>query len=724
MRIVLPFLAAGFVAAQALVAADRFSAQDLLALEGEAFLKAADDIGYDLDSFSVPDLTAIAEKLRTEAKGLPKDSKYRDSFSRFFKAACGRAKGDEVTRLVEVYAALEPGSFDKEFTFESIAAAWILREVDSRREWPKIELPALERPLSGELKDAPQDLIESWQLFQRSKQIREHRADDERTRVTSRANERAYYAVIDRVLLRQGDHLADELGKFYGSETGSIALFMALLSDGRIAEAFAAAIEIQIENPLISDDAVRGARVEFLKKCGVDWEAILAGAQIDAELISSGMGGYVSHLKVLALFGSQRAASLLIQMAARARPPRHENYAYALSAFLPKDNEKTVWSSRTIERHSNQPNISFELQTRIVDLLQEFAQPEADSDLVEAALDGLGRAKSLKTKPTLRALLKHRSQRVAEEAARILGAMGESVEIPRNEPVRFQIVVNGVAALAGLKVSWEVRMPSGGSVSNPEDTDEAGVIGVPREHLLQAQQAAGTLKLSSTNGLSPPEAPSYLVTVPVPKDLDQTTRVEVQVWPVEVRISPAQAAAKDPSAKAFVRLQGHEEKQSEDLSRYVYFDRMEKEFETSPSNPLLLSLQRGSYDIQILAPGAEQFKATFEAGPNALPVNAQLKPGGDVRFEIVRPDGERDVQWELLKNGKKIECAGSTENTCRGLPLGKYNLYIPSTAELMAQREEGFDAVLQPFMGRDVPFTISEEVPLVDLGEIHLDPAN
>jgi hypothetical protein len=214
------------------------------------------------------------------------------------------------------------------------------------------------------------------------------------------------------------------------------------------------------------------------------------------------------------------------------------------------------------------------------------------------------------------------------------------------------------------------------------------------------------------------------VTVPIPKDLDQTTPVEVQVWPVEVRISPAHVAAKDSSAKAFVKLERHEEKQSEDLGRYVYFDRMEKEFEISPSSPLLFSLQRGRYDIEILAPGAEQFEATFEAGPNAPAVNAQLNPGGDVRFETVRPDGERDVQWRLLKKGKKIECAGSTENTCRGLPLGEYVLHIPSTAELMAQGEDGFDALLQPFMGRDIPFPISEGVPLVDLGEIHLDPAN
>lgn len=722
MKAVLPFLVAGFIAVQTLIAGDRFSAQDLLALEGESFLKAADDVGYDLDSFSVTELATIAEKLLTETKNLPRKSKYRDSFSRFFMAACSKAKGDDLARLVEIYTALEPGTFDKEFTFKPLAAAWIRHEIDGR-EWTKIELPALERPLPDELKDAPKDLIESWQLFQRSKQLRERSGEDDQARISSRANEHAYYALIDRVLLKQGDHLVDELAKFYESGTSAVAMFMALLAEGRVPEAFGVAVEMQIEDILTSDESEKAARVAFLQKCGVDWETILAGAQIDAELNSNRMGGYVPYLRLLALFGSERAATLLTQMAARAKPPMHDSYAYTLSAFLPKDTEKAIWSSRKIERDSNQPNISFELQTRIVDLLQDFAKPDANSDVVEGALDGLSRAKSLRTKPTLRALLKHRSPQVAQEAARILEKMGESVELPRSDPVRFQIMVNGAPAPAALKVSWDVDEPAGTSVHNTTDTNESGTIDVPREHLLPGQQAGGSLRISSTNGLSAPEAPSYVVTVPIPKNLDETTRVEVQVWPVDVRISRAQPAEKDLSAKAFVKLQRHEEKRTEDSSRYSYFDRMEKEFEIATSNPLHLSLQRGSYDIEILAPGAEQFIASFEAGPNSPAVTANLKPGGDVRFEIVRPGGERDGQWWLLKKDKKVECAGSTENPCRGLPLGEYVLHIPSTAELMAI-DEGFDTVLQPFAGRDIPFTISEVVPVVDLGEIHLDPAN
>lgn len=723
MRTVLPFLVAGFVAAQALFAADRFSAQDLLALEGEAFLKAADDIGYDLDSFSVTELAAIAEKVRIATKDLPKNSKYRESLSRFFYAACAKTRGAELASLVEIYTALEPGSFDKNLTFHPLAVAWILHEIDSRRDWPTIELPELKQPLPDQLKDAPKELIEAWQLFQRSKQTTERSSDAGQPKLSSQTNERAFGALIDQVLLKQGDHPEKELAMFYRNNTASVGIFMALLSGGRIPEAFGAVVELESKYPLITEDGKKGARVEFLKKCGVDWEAILAGAQVDAELGSGWATDHASCLNELAQLGSDRAASLLVQMAARAKPPMHEAYAYTLSAFFPRDADRPTYTSRMIERQRDLPAISFELQTRIIDILQDFAKPEANSELVEAALDGLGRAKSLRTKPTLRALLKHPSGRVMAEAARILGNMGESVEILQNDLARFQIIVNGTPAPAGLKVSWDVEVPSGRSVHDTTDTNDIGVIGVPREHLLHAQQAGGKLTISSTNVISPPEAPSYLVTVPLPKNLDETTRVEVQVWPVELRVLRTKAIANDNGAKALVRLERHEVKGPEDSSQYTFFDQMEKEFETPLGTPLHLSLQRGSYDVKILASGAAHFEATLDARPNAPVVKAHLNPGGDVRFEIVRPSGERDAEWWVLRKGKKIQCAGFTENTCRGLPAGEYALHIPSTAELKSIAGNYFETVLQPFMGRDVPFTISEEVPLVDLGEIHLDPA-
>jgi hypothetical protein len=366
--------------------------------------------------------------------------------------------------------------------------------------------------------------------------------------------------------------------------------------------------------------------------------------------------------------------------------------------------------------------ISYDLKLRFLEILQDFAKPDAPADVVEGALVGLGRAKSLATKPTLRALLKHQSAGVSEEAGRILRALGEDVALPPNEPGRFRIFVNGVPAAGGLKVSWDF-----GTVSSTVDTDETGTIKVPREHLLGGQRVGGTMIISSTNVISPPEAPSYFVTLPVPKDLDAITRVDVEVWPVELRIERLRERANDAASKASVKLQRHEPKRSENTTDYVYFDRMEKEFQAALDSPLPLSLQKGTYDVEILARGAERFEATFEAGPDAPGVKAQLKPGGDLHVEIVRPDGEHDAPASLLSNGHEIDDVSFDykENTYRGLPIGSYVLHTPSSAELTT-KDNFYDSNFAPirgYAGKDIPFMISAETPFLDLGVVNLDAA-
>ena len=737
VRTVLPLLITFCLVANPLAAPADPSADDILALEGNALFKAVDEIGYSPESkFSTTELIRLADKLRKEAKGLAKDDENRGLFGRFFTAACGKAKGHELAQLIEIYAALEPGSFDKNYEFQPLATAWILHELESRTEWPKIELPPLESAVPQELENAPKDLVAAWKLYKRSRQKadRSFRDDDaQKQSVSFQANERTFYRLIDEVLRKQRSGLAEELAAFgwsgtcgTGSESfsnpQSIGIFMALLVEGRLPEAVGATVKIQSERPLASADGQKDVRLEFLRKCGIDWEEVFAGAQVESDLHS--INWSTPYLQALAAFGSERAASLLSQMAAIAKPEMREAYANALSAFIPTDPDAISWSSRTIDRRVPQ-TISYDLRLRLLEILQDFAKPDAPADVVDGALVGLGRAKSLATKPTLRALLKHPSARVTEEAGRILRALGEDVPTSPIEPSRFRIFLNGVPAGEGLKVGWEVKADSG-TVSNTVETDETGTIKVPSEHLLGAQRVAGTMIISSTNVLSPPEAASYLVTLPVPKDLDKITRVDAAVWPVELRIERPRPRGNGVASKASVKLQRHEPKHSENSSDYVSFDRMEKEFEFALDTLLPLSLQSGAYDVEILASGAERFKATFEAGPNARGVKAELKPGGDLHVEIVRPDGERGARASLFSKGSEMEDVSFDyqNNTYRGLPVGSYVLHIPSSAEIATKDSyESAFTPIQGYAGKDIPFTISGDTPLLDLGEVDLEAA-
>jgi hypothetical protein len=704
-----------------------------LALEGDALFKAVDEIGYSPESkFSATELIRIADKLRDESKGLAKDDKNRDLFGRFFSAACEKANGKELALLIETYVALEPGNFDKSYEFQPLATAWILNELESRTEWPKIELPPLESAVPKELEDAPKDLVAAWKLYKRSRQAadRSFRDDDaQKQSVSFQANERTFYRLIDGVLRKERSGLADELVAFGWSGTcgtgsdsfsnpQSIGIFMALLAEGRLPEAVGATVNIQSERPLASADGQKDVRLEFLRKCGIDWEEVFAGAQVESDLHS--ISWSTPYLQALAAFGSERAASLVSQMAVISKPEMREAYANALSAFFPTDPDAMSWSSRTIDRRVP-GTISYDLRLRLLETLRDFARPDAPADLVDGALVGLGRAKSPATKPTLRALLKHPSVRVTEEAGRILRALGEDVPTVSSEPGRFRIFVNGVPAAGGLKVGWDLK-----TVSNTVETDETGTIKVPREHLLGGQRVGGTMIISSTNVLSPPEAASYLVTLPVPKDLDKIARVDVAVWPVEFRIEAPRPRANGTASKASVKLQRHEPKHSENSTDYVYFDRMEKEFEVALDTLLPLSLQSGTYDVEILAPGAERFKARFEAGPNAPGIKAELKPGGDLHVEIVRPDGERGVRASLFSKGIEIDDVSFDyqNNTYRGLPVGSYVLRIPSSTELATK--DTYESVFTPiqgYAGKDITFTISGDTPLLDLGEVDLEAA-
>src|SRR5687768_8212240 len=134
-------------------------------------------------------------------------------------------------------------------------------------------------------------------------------------------------------------------------------------------------------------------------------------------------------------------------------------------------------------------------------------------------------------------------------------------------------------------------------------------------------------------------------------------------------------------------------------------------------------MQKGAYKIEVLSPGAERFTTTFEVGPREVTLRGNLRPGADVRVELVRPDGERDAPAELRRNGLELTDTNVDSDhrglTYRGLAVGHYVLHIPSSAERAA---EGFNfEPLQQYAGKDIPFTISGDTALVDLGEIRLE---
>ncbi|HEY3663914.1 MAG TPA: hypothetical protein VGL24_12250, partial [Chthoniobacterales bacterium] len=343
---------------------------DLIALKGKALYKAADDISYDRrKDFSAAELTTITERLAADKNQLTKEDDHRYAFGCFFTAACDCATGRELPRLITVYGGLEPASYEKRSLLGPLAGAWILHELEARTDWPVIELPRGASAPPAELAGAAPDLVAAWQLYKRSTETVEHAFEHgpEEKGISFQTNERAFDALVDKVLRKQGEHLAQELDRFlwsgwcgFGSDSllqpQSLAFFMALLNENRIAEAVGAASHLQSDKPIVTRDGTVDARIAFLKKCGLDWEAILAGAQLESELSGRVFRDDSHCLEELATFGSERSATFLLEMARRSKPDMRSSYALALTAFVPgSTGNMDVGSSADLERQSAAP---------------------------------------------------------------------------------------------------------------------------------------------------------------------------------------------------------------------------------------------------------------------------------------------------------------------------------------------------------------------------------
>jgi hypothetical protein len=738
VRLVLPTVIILSLTIQAALAADRPSAEALLALKGDALFAAINDMDFDAEvTFSSDELVRLAEHFSAEMKDLQR-SDNRFLFSRFFEAACEKASAKEIEKLVGVYVRLEPSSFDKTFSFRPLASAWIAHEV-SMLYSPAVEIAGADEPVPPELRSAPPDLIAAWQLYKHIKRIPgpTFRFFPGKKQISFQANEIAFFRLIDDALLKRGDNIATRLSEFgwsgssgTGSDflfiTQSTGIFMVLLSEHRIPEAVRAAIEMDIETIPFASEAKDDVRIMFLNKCGLDWESIFAGALLDSE--EEGRFGVWSNpfLTELAAYGSNKAAKMVASLAQRAKPDLRENYAEALAAFLSEPAELRYVTGRGFSRINRTP-ISAEARTIVIGALQRFATTEASSQVASTLLKAFEAAKAPDTKESVRILLKHPSPEVSDYAARILRSMGEKIEMApvNNAPVRFEVLLNGKPLSPGVKIDYQVQSSSEYRGSDTT-SDSEGLIQIERSLFLNPERKPTSVVIRSRGGDHLAD-PYFWFQTQAPENLDEIIRGNVEVQHVKLMVGRPQQTREKIQSTAKVRLQRHEPKQEKLDDSFVYFDYMQRDFELSLDQPTSLWLQKGVYDVEVIAPGAAKLKQEFTvAGENALDLHLRLEPGGDLRFTIIRPDGQRGARYELFRDGKEVD-GDDLEydletNTYRSLPSGNYLLHIAASSELASKDSEFLDyAPLQGYVGRDIAFTISDESTLTDLGQIRLE---
>lgn len=736
-------------------------AEELLKLDGKELVAAADDasISFYRDEcpYTASELIALSEKLVSEVKSIGSERDDRmNPLARYFEQACAKANDQELDKLVEIYARLDPRSSEKSTVLTALASRLVSREVASiRAEKRKVTLAKTEVALPPELQDAPPELQEAWRAYQCAKAPFENAFSKVDEQIEVSANDRSFYKLIDAAL-KGSTGLEDKIRQYAWTgancmgitdveDAQDMAMLLMLLRERRLDEAIGAALRVAgTEGSISSPETIAGSIVELVEACGLDWEMIFAGGQAANEVRGRWFGSKSPYLAALAKYGSAQAGFLVNQLAHLSKPDDRAAYVGAFGAWIEtastrqKCDGKDVGVGRSDHETRAGKAMPRAIQEVSLHTTEEFSTADCSEDLALYALNIFGRTQGPSSVSALQRLTRHVSSRVVEDATTVLCAMGlVTAREPVGAPVHFRILLNGMPISLGERVDWRISSAKN-FVGGQTEAKADGIIAVPRHHFVDASRPVKEVELYAL-GLGA-GATRFRITMPAPGNLDETTDVPVKLSPLEITLENQDRLNAPAPEKVFLYFTPHREEDDasiglpnaldgsyevwvgatgDDVYRYGY------EVPAQPSI-YLPAVQDGAYDVFIGAAGAEVWHGTARVGPGASSIQAALKPGSDVRFEIVAPDGSRTFRADIFKDGKKIEVWPDYETrSYRALPRGQYEICIRGSDWFDEYRQSqklkrGPDEV--SYAGREVSFEITEASPaIIDLGEIHLE---
>jgi hypothetical protein len=719
------------------------SAKDILSLHGKALFKTAWKISDPGSKFSQAELTAIIAKLVAEEHDLAKEELGRaPAMMSFFEAACRHASPDQVQRLCELFDQIDPVVM-KSSVLAPLTMARIKQDlVKLRKEGAKPKFADTHPAVPEKIAHLPSELIEAWKAFQKvEKPFYDGFFTFTREQgVSLYDNQKSFLKLMGDVMAGRGENLAEKLNAYqiYGFGNGVdlwpkfIGMFTSLLHDRRLAEATGAALALPGDDCIACNGtlSLSNARIEFLKICGVDWEQVLAGAEVDREAGNERYGVYNARRHQfwheIAAYGSERGARLVAQLVSIEKAELYPEDIEVLGAFLKTDPPLPVLEPARfdeIKRVSSDP-ISKEVRADLLQTVIGCVEDHPSPEMAMAAVDVFTYMRGPQVSAALQSLAAHPSPKVSETAARVLRARYEKVEtqtMAASGPVWFQLYINGEPAPKGMYLQCVVYFEGSGSGGGVE-VEKDGMFQVNREYFLDPTQKP--IRVQVSKQVADEDRFFFGVNVPVPADLDAVTRVDVQTVPLQLTIDANEGFVRPIGERALIEIQCKPEHplQSNDCGG--------AKFDLPLKGPIeLSSVQTGTYEVSLLIRGAERWHEVITVGPKPSRVNAKLRPGADVHVAIVPPGTTtRRVDFVLLHEGKEIDPSSVFDfetKTYRGLPCGNYQLRIPASRDQPWQRFEasppGPDEV--PWSALDVPFTIASSSPFVDLGELHLSAA-
>jgi hypothetical protein len=302
--------------------------------------------------------------------------------------------------------------------------------------------------------------------------------------------------------------------------------------------------------------------------------------------------------------------------------------------------------------------------------------------------------------------------------------MGQMMEpAPVIGVVRFQVLVNGEPLPAGTDLTYEIQT-RGGDESNRKPVSANGMLELEKKLFANPGRPVNQVKLSARGPAG--RGLRFDAEVPAPTDLDALTTVNVEASPLRLKLHNLDRLNAPRPERGTVIISKH----TIPIPERFWFRSGARETVPISAESIMVfpALECGTYDVWITLPGSDVWHGVVEVSGDGAPVDVRLKPGSDVRFEIVGPEG-RSAFAQLIKDGKPVDAEPDhrDRHLYRALPCGNYVLHIAGnepTKQIYGGRtfKPGPDEI--GYAGRDIAFMIRDGSPaLIDLGKIELGAA-
>jgi len=601
-----------------------------------------------------------------------------------------------------------------------------IEDVLKKRDKIQVDFPVDSSEVPDALSDLPADLLDAWRYYKNAtapyERYNKQMADKESIDVNQ--NWPQFYKVMQETLTQpKVDTLRCIMSFEYGGGCGtgseslyvpqSRAVLLALVKNGRFAESIGAALELdESQNGSLygyRNDREFEWQKQLIEYVGLDWEKLYLGASLGGTWFDR------DYLPKLASHGGEKTALRMAQMA-----PVFRKHEYKFPAYLD--------SIATMMKRKN--TISRETRQKLLELIHESVHADAAPSEIEAAVTTLAELKRPESIPVLKRAAKLPNYLVAKTAATALRGMGVSVPIPTPpKPVSFLISHNG-KPLKKEHVNYEIIGTRGGSLGSSLTTDDQGRLSFEGEDFVDLKRPAKRVQFKSGT-LRRLDQIVFFTSVEPPFERENDTKIQIRTHVLTVTLNnmPNPKALKEQSM--VLNLEYLKPLQSVDEDQYYGLG---GQFPLVPSDTCVFPrLGDGHYILTIQIPGRARWESEEIVMDQDREQVIHLKPGADMRFKIIAPGGEladNQVVYQLKgsKDFSQRTYISYQTGSFKGLPEGKYKLKILSSKEKRASMwgyqntapkhcSSQFD-----YSGKEIPFIISKDLPLVDLGTIRLLP--